>query len=128
MPESTESLSIFKNLIFKFSEKCILFQCTNCAYAFYCSLFLKFLYFFCQSALHSNHWFYTARIKLYSLLIEKDVCGRQNVSVKLSCVCVCLSSGDFLIFFSVRVSSFFSYCCAICTSVLSFPRRLLYSL
>ena len=37
---------------------------------------------------------------IYSLLIEKDSCDRQNVSVKLPCVYVCLSSGDFLNFFS----------------------------
>ena len=55
---------------------------------------------------------------IYSLLIEKDICDWWNVSVKL-CVYVCLSSGDLFIF-SVRVSSFFTYCCVICTLVLSF--------
>ena len=43
---------------------------------------------------------------VYSLLIEKDICDHQNVSVKL----LCQSSGGLFIF-SVRVSSFFSYCC-----------------
>ena len=44
----------------------------------------------------------------YSLLIEKDICDRQNVSIKFPCVCVCLLSGD-LFTFSVRDSFFFSY-------------------
>ena len=35
---------------------------------------------------------------IYSLLIEKDICDRQNVSIKLLCVFVCLSSRDLLIF------------------------------
>ena len=43
---------------------------------------------------------------IYSLLIEKDICDRQNVSIKLPCVYVCLSSRDLFIF-SVRVSSLF---------------------
>ena len=33
-----------------------------------------------------------------SFLIEKDICDCQNISIKLLCVCVCLSSGDLLIF------------------------------
>ena len=33
------------------------------------------------------------------------ICDHQNISVKLPCVCVCLSSKDLLIF-SVRISSF----------------------
>ena len=31
---------------------------------------------------------------IHSLLIEKDTCDRQNISIKFPCVCVCLSSGD----------------------------------
>ena len=49
-----------------------------------------------------------AYIYIYSLLIEKDICDHWNVSVKLPCVCVCLSSRDFFIF-SVRFSPFCSY-------------------
>jgi hypothetical protein len=45
---------------------------------------------------------------IYSLLIEKDIRDCQNVSIKVLCVCVCLSSGDLFIF-SVKVSTFFSY-------------------
>ena len=47
---------------------------------------------------------------IYFLLIEKDVCDRRNVSVKLPCVYVYPSFG-YLIIFSVRVSSFFSHFC-----------------
>jgi hypothetical protein len=61
---------------------------------------------------------------IYSLLIEKDICDRRNVLVKLPCVCVCLLSRDLLIF-SLRVSSFFSYFfCVIHISVLFFPHGL----
>ena len=35
---------------------------------------------------------------IYSLLIEKDICDRRKVLIKLSCVYVCLSSGDIFIF------------------------------
>ena len=35
---------------------------------------------------------------IYSLMIEKDIFDRQNVSVKLPCVYVCLSSEDLFIF------------------------------
>ena len=45
---------------------------------------------------------------IYSLLIEKEICDCQNISVKLPCVCVLLSSRDIFIF-SIRVSSFNSY-------------------
>ena len=45
---------------------------------------------------------------MYSLLIEKDICDCENASIKLLCDYLCLSSGD-LLFFSVRVSSFYSY-------------------
>ena len=55
-------------------------------------------------------------VHIHSLLI--DICGCQNVSVKLLCVYVCLSSGDFFIFL-VRVSSFYSYFYVIPTSILS---------
>ena len=50
---------------------------------------------------------------IYSLLIEKDISDHQNISVKLLCVYVCLSSGDLFIFFYS--------CCIIHTLVLSFP-------
>ena len=52
------------------------------------------------------------------LLIEKDICDCQNISVTVLCVHVCLSAGDLFIFL-VRVSSLFSYFCVICTSVRS---------
>ena len=42
-------------------------------------------------------------IYIFSLLIEKDICDCRNVSVKLPCVYVCLSSGDLFVF-SARVS------------------------
>ena len=45
---------------------------------------------------------------IYSHLIEKDSCDCRKISVKLSCVYVCISSRDLFIF-SIRVSSFFSY-------------------
>ena len=45
---------------------------------------------------------------IYSLLIKKDICDHQTVSVKLLCVYVFLSSTDLFIFL-VRISSFFSY-------------------
>ena len=45
---------------------------------------------------------------VYSLLIEKDICDCWNVSIKLPCVCVCLSSGD-LFTLSVKVSYFLCY-------------------
>jgi len=47
---------------------------------------------------------------IYSLLIEKDICDCQNVSVKLSCVYMCFLFED-LLNCSVRVSCFFSYIC-----------------
>ena len=57
---------------------------------------------------------------IYSLLIRKDICDHQNVSVKLPCVYVGLSSEDLFIFL-VKVSSSFPYCCVIRTSIISFP-------
>ena len=45
---------------------------------------------------------------IYSLLIAKDVCDRQNILNKFPCVCVCLSSGD-LFNFSVRVFPLLSH-------------------
>ena len=54
------------------------------------------------------HCFYPMFTYIYFLLIEKDISDRWNISIKLPCVCVHLSSGDLFIF-SVRVSSFFSY-------------------
>ena len=60
---------------------------------------------------------------IYSFLIEKDICDHRNVSIKIPCVSVCLSSEPLFIY-SVRVSSFFSYFYIIRTWVLSFPRGL----
>ena len=51
------------------------------------------------------HLLYCVFTYIYSLLIEKDICDRQNISIKLPCVCVCLSSGDLFIF-SIRDFSF----------------------
>ena len=42
----------------------------------------------------------------YSLLIEKDLCECRNVSVKFSCVYLCLLSGDFFILFGKSFLSF----------------------
>ena len=36
---------------------------------------------------------------IYSLVNEKDICDRRNVSNKFACICVCISSGD--LFFSL---------------------------
>ena len=55
---------------------------------------------------------------LMSLLIKKDFCDFQNISVNLLCVYVYLSSGNLFIF-SVSVSSFLSHFCVIRTSVFS---------
>ena len=54
------------------------------------------------------HHLYRVFTYIYSLLIKKEICDRQNLSVKLPCVCVCLLFGDLLIF-SVWVFSLFSY-------------------
>ena len=35
---------------------------------------------------------------IYSLLIQKDICDHQNVSINLPCVCVCHSSGKSILF------------------------------
>ena len=35
---------------------------------------------------------------IYSVVIDKDICGCRNVSVKFPCVYLCLSSGDLFIF------------------------------
>ena len=59
----------------------------------------------CEYTWRHLHYLFTY---IYSLLNEKDICDRQNVSIKLPCVCVCLSCRD-LFLFSVRISSFFSY-------------------
>ena len=45
-----------------------------------------------------------------SILIEKSICDCQNVSIKLPCVYMCLSSRDLFILL-VRVSSFFLLSC-----------------
>jgi hypothetical protein len=41
------------------------------------------------------------------LLIEKDICGCRNISIKFPCVCVCLFFGD-LFNFLVKVFPFLS--------------------
>ena len=51
---------------------------------------------------------YCVITQIYFPLIKKGICDRQNISVRLPCVYVCLSTGDLFIFL-VRVSSFFTY-------------------
>ena len=50
---------------------------------------------------------------IYSLLIEQDICDRQNVSIKLLCICVCRSPRDLLIFsfhiFALSVQWYFPF-------------------
>ena len=62
---------------------------------------------------------YLVNVYIYSLLIEKDIYNCGNVSVKLPCVCVCLSFGDIFVF-SVRISSFSSYFCVLLVFLLSY--------
>ena len=50
--------------------------------------------------------FFEHKRYIYSFLIKKDICDHQNISIKLPCVCVCLSSGDLFIF-QIRVFPFF---------------------
>ena len=57
----------------------------------------------------TRHCLYHVFTYIYSLLVEKDICDCRHISIKLPFVCVCLSSRDLFIF-SLRVSSFFSYC------------------
>ena len=57
------------------------------------------------------HCLYRLFTYFYSLLIEKDICDRPNVSVKTLCIYVCFSSGD-LVIFLIKVSPLFSYCSA----------------
>ena len=59
----------------------------------------------------------------YILLIEKDICDCQNISIMLPYVYVCLSPGDLFIFL-VWVPLSFPIFCIICISVLFFPRGL----
>ena len=47
----------------------------------------------------SNGAIFTVCSHTFTLLIEKDICDHQNISVKLSCVYLCLSSGDLSSFF-----------------------------
>jgi hypothetical protein len=54
------------------------------------------------------------------LLIEKDICDRLTISIKLPSVSVCLLFGDLFIF-SIRVLLYFSIFCVVCALVLSFP-------
>jgi hypothetical protein len=56
-----------------------------------------------------NH-LYNVFTYIYSLMIEKDICDCQNISIKLLCVYLCLSFGDLFVF-SVRVFSFYLYFC-----------------
>ena len=42
--------------------------------------------------------YYLVFTYIYTILIQKDICDCRNVSVKLPCVYVCLSSGDLLSF------------------------------
>ena len=51
------------------------------------------------------------------ILIEKDICDRWKVSVKLPCVYVWLSPGDLFIFFGKKFLFLF-YFCVILTSIL----------
>ena len=53
-------------------------------------------------------WHHLYHVFTYFLLIEKDICDHQNVSIKLLRVCVCFLPG-YLFIFSIRVSSFFFY-------------------
>ena len=46
----------------------------------------------------SSDTIFTACSHKFTLLIEKDVCDRQNILNKFPCVCVCHSSGDLLNF------------------------------
>jgi hypothetical protein len=62
-----------------------------------------------------------SHIFIYSLLIEKDLCECQNISVKFQCVYLCLLIGDLFICL-VRVSSFYFYLCVIRILVLSLVR------
>ena len=74
----------------------------------------------CYGKVYTCHRLYRVFACIYALLIEKDICDRLNVSVKLLCVYLCLSS-IYLVIFSARVSSFSPYFCVVRTSVLSFP-------
>ena len=60
---------------------------------------------------HICHYIYRHLHRVFtyicSLLIEKDICDRRNISNKFLCVCVCLFSGDLFIF--RRVFPFFSH-------------------
>ena len=55
---------------------------------------------------------------IYSLLIENNIYDHRKISIKLLCVCVCLSSGD--LHFFCKSFPCFSYLCVICTLVHSF--------
>ena len=81
----------------------------------YSSLFCIFSLLQCLRAV--------ARWVPHSLLFEKYICDCWNVSIELLCCCVSFSSGDLFIFL-IRVSSFFPYCCVICTLVCSSPHGL----
>jgi hypothetical protein len=61
-----------------------------------------------QQKLSHDAIFYRVFTYIYPLLIEKDICDRQSVSVKLPCVYVCLSS-KYLFILLIRVSLFLCY-------------------
>ena len=68
------------------------------------------------------HYLYCLFTYIYSLLIEKDFCEGQNLSVKFLCallVYLCLSFGN-LIFFLVTFSTFYCYFCVFRILTLSF--------
>ena len=60
---------------------------------------------YCKTVLWSQQVRQVSCGERYSLLIKKDIHDRQNMSVKLLCVYVCLSSGDLFIFrkFSIYI-------------------------
>jgi hypothetical protein len=51
----------------------------------------------CSKTLTWRH-LYCVFTYIYSLMIEKDICDRWNISNKFLCVCECLSSEDLFIF------------------------------
>ena len=58
------------------------------------------------------HSLYHVFIYIYSLPIEKDICDRQNGSIKLPCVSVCLLFG-ILFIFSVEFPLYFPISCVV---------------
>ena len=70
---------------------------------------------------------FTVFTYIYFLLIVKDLCESQNISVKFPCAIVvylCLSSGDLIL--SVTVFPFYSYFCVLISLSLStYPHSLM---